>query len=80
MADERYFASVQYREGMELTNNELNVLRNLSSMYKGSIYEEASNAQARLLAFEFPSKEQAEGFKKSSETLEKILQVRIGKL
>lgn len=80
MANEEYFASIQYREGMELSNTELNVLRNLANSYEGSMYEKASNLQARLIAFTFPSERQAERFKRTSETLEKIIQVRVGKM
>ena len=75
-----YFASVKYKEGVELNNTEVTALGNLAQNCGGSPYERASNPCARLIAFTFPGKNQAEEFKRTSETLEKIVLVRIGKM
>ena len=80
MVNEKYFASVQYKEGTELNNTELNVLRNLAENYGGNTYEKALNPQARLIAFTFSSECQAEKFQKVSQSLEKIALVRVGKM
>lgn len=77
---EQYYATVQYLEETELTNVELNALRSFADTNNGLAYEVLTNQNARLIAFAFDKEEDANRFADASKNLEKIVEVKVGKL
>ena len=75
-----YFATVQYQEGTQLDHTELETLRGFASLLDGNPYETATNQEAGFIAFTFSQEEDAARFSEASRDLEKIVEVRVGRL
>jgi len=75
-----YYATVQYQEGTQLNNTELNILRYFASSHHGDHCEAATNLNARFIAFTFGQEDDATKFAEVSKNLEKIVVVKVGRL
>ena len=77
---EEYYATVRYQEGTQLEYAELETLRGFASSHHGNPYEAATNLNSRFIAFTFGQEEDATKFAEASRNLEKIVDVRVGRL
>ena len=75
-----YFATVRYQEGTQLDHTELETLRGFASLLDGNPYEAATNQEAGFIAFLFGQEKDAAQFAEASRDLEKIVEVRVGRL